>query len=75
MIGKLFKYAFMGILGLIALGVALAAVGLAIGLAVFALKVGVVVAIGYGVVKLIGAVNGKPKVPEISAEDRKWLES
>lgn len=74
MILKLMKYAVMGIVGLIAIGIGLAAVGIAFGLAVLALKIGVVVAIGYGVVKLIGG-RSKPKVPEISEADRKWLES
>lgn len=74
MIGKFFKYAFYGICAIIALSLGLAALGIAFGLAVLALKIGVVVAIGYGVVKLIGG-RSKPKQPEISAEDRKWLES
>ena len=74
MIGKIFKYLFIGVLACIGIGIAFAVLGLAVGLAVLALKIGVVVAIGYGVVKLIGG-NSKPKTPEISAEDRKWLES
>ena len=75
MILKILKYAVIGIAALIAIGLGLAAVGLAIGLAVFALKVGVVVAIGYGVVKLVGAGRSKTKEPQISDADRKWLES
>ena len=75
MIMKLVKYGIMGIAGLIAIGLGLAAVGIAFGLAVLALKIGIVVAIGYGVVKLIGGASSKPKTPEISEADRKWLES
>jgi hypothetical protein len=75
MIMKLVKYGIMGIAGLIAIGLGLAAVGIAFGLAVLALKIGIVVAIGYGVVKLIGGGSRKPKTPEISEADRKWLES
>ena len=74
MIGKVLKYLFIGILACMGIGIGLAVLGVALGLAMLALKIGVVVAIGYGVVKLIGG-NSKPKTPEISAEDRKWLES
>ena len=74
MIGKLLKFFVMGIAGLIAIGLAFAAIGLAFGLAVFALKIGVVVAIGYGVVKLIGGKK-TPAEPQISEADRRWLES
>lgn len=73
MIGKFFRYLVIGVAGLIAISLGLWAVGLAIGLAVLAIKVGVVVLIGYGVVKLLGV--GKSKTPEISDADRKWLES
>jgi len=73
MIGKFFKYVMIGIIGLIAIGVGLWAIGIAIGLAVLAIKIGVVVAIGYGVVRLLG--GGKKKSPQISESDRKWLES
>lgn len=74
MIGKIFKYFVMGVAALIAISLGLWAVGLAIGLAMLAIKVGVVVLIGYGVVKLVTG-SKKPKTPEISAEDKKWLES
>ena len=74
MIGKFFKYLFIGIVGLIAIGVGLWAVGLAIGLAFLAIKVGVIAAIGYGVYRLLGG-GKKPRTPEISEADRKWLES
>lgn len=74
MIGKLFKYAVMGVAAIIAISLGLWAVGVAIGLAMLAIKIGVVVLIGYGVVKLIGGSRGS-KTPEISEADRKWLES
>ena len=48
---------------------------LAFGLAVLALKIGVVVAIGYGVVKLVGGGRKKSAEPQISEADRRWLES
>jgi hypothetical protein len=73
MIGKFFKFIGIGILAIIGLGIALSILGVAIGLAVLAVKLGVIAAIGYGVYKLVG--GGKPKPPEISAEDRKWLNS
>jgi hypothetical protein len=75
MIGKILKFFVMGIAGLIAIGLGLAALGLAFGLAVLAIKIGVVVAIGYGVVKLVGGGKSKPKEPQISEADRRWLES
>ena len=75
MIGKMLKFFVMGIAGLIVIGLGLAAVGIAFGLAVLALKIGVVVAIGYGVVKLVGGGKKKPLEPQISEADRKWLES
>lgn len=74
MIGKILKYFVMGIAALIVISFGLWALGLAIGLALLAIKVGVVVLVGYGIVKLVGGKK-KPKQPEISAEDRKWLES
>jgi hypothetical protein len=73
MIGKFFKFVFIGILAIIGIGIGLSILGIALGLAVLAIKVGVVAAIGYGVYKMIG--GGKPKPPEISAEDKKWLNS
>ena len=75
MIGKMLKFFVMGIAGLIAIGLGLAALGLAFGLAVLAIKVGVVVAIGYGVVKLVGGGRKKSAEPQISEADRRWLES
>ena len=73
MIGKFFRFLIIGIAGIVAIALGMAAVGIAFGLAVLAIKIGVVVLIGYGVVKLLGV--GKKRVPEISSEDRKWLES
>lgn len=74
MIGTFFKYLVLGVVGIVAISLGLWAVGIAIGLALLAIKIGVVVLIGYGVVKLLG--GGKKKhEPQISAEDKKWLES
>lgn len=73
MIGKFFKFIVIGILAIIGISVGLTVLGLAVGLAVLAIKVGVVALVGYGVYRLLG--GGKPKPPEISAEDRKWLNS
>ena len=71
---KLFKYLVMGIAACIAIGLGLAVLGLAVGLATLAIKIGVVVLIGYGVVRLLG--GGKKKdAARISEADRKWLES
>ena len=73
MIGKIFKYTVAGLLALIGIGIAFSLIGFVVGLAV---KVGILAAIGFGVYKLIGG-GGPPKnrEREISAEDRKWLES
>ena len=70
MIGKIFKFMVIGFLALIGIGVAFSLIGIAIALAV---KLAVVGLVGFGIYKLIG--GGKPKPPEISAEDRKWLNS
>lgn len=70
MIGKIFKYLVIGFLAFIGVSIAFSLIGLAIALAI---KVAVIAAIGFGVYKLVG--GGKPKPPQISAEDRKWLES
>ncbi len=70
---KFFKYLVLGIAALIAISLGLTLLGFAFGLAVLAIKIGVVVLIGYGVVRL---VRGGPKsAPQISEADRKWLES
>ncbi|HEX6066885.1 MAG TPA: hypothetical protein VFZ04_21765 [Longimicrobiales bacterium] len=70
---KLFKYLVLGIAAIIALGLGLAVLGFAVGLATLAIKIGVVVLIGYGVVRLLG--GGKKRPPQLSEADRKWLES
>jgi hypothetical protein len=70
---KLFKYLVLGIAAIIALGLGLAVLGFAVGLATLAIKIGVVVLIGYGVVRLLG--GGKKRPPQLSDADRKWLES
>jgi hypothetical protein len=71
---KLLKYLVMGIAAIIAIGIGLSVLGLAIGLAAFAIKIGVVVLIGYGVVRLLSG-RKKHDSPQISEADRKWLES
>jgi hypothetical protein len=71
---KLFKYLVMGIAGIIAISIGFAVLGLAVGLATLAIKIGVVVLIGYGVVRLLG--GGKKKdADRISEADRRWLNS
>lgn len=71
---KFFKYLVIGIAGLIAISIGFAVLGIAFGLAMLAIKIGVVVLIGYGVVRLFG--GGRPKhEPQLSEADRKWLES
>ncbi|MGQ0815508.1 MAG: hypothetical protein ACT4O1_13805 [Gemmatimonadota bacterium] len=74
MIGTIFKYIVIGVLAVVGVGIALSLLGIAFGLAMLAIKVGVVVLIGYGVVKLLGG-GKKAKQPEISEADRRWLES
>lgn len=71
---KFLKYIVYGIAGLIAIGIGFAVLGLALGLATLAIKIGVVALIGYGVVKLLGGI-GRKKEPQLSDADRKWLES
>lgn len=71
MITKFFKYAVVGILALLGIGIAFSLIGIVVGLAV---KVGILAAIGYGVYKLVGG-SSKPAERQISAEDKKWLES
>jgi hypothetical protein len=71
---KFFKYLVLGIAGLIAIGIGMAVLGLAVGLATLAIKIGVVVLIGYGVVRLLGGGKKKDE-PRLSEADRKWLES
>ncbi len=79
MLGSIIKFFVIGLLAIAGLGIALGLLGAVFGFAVFMvsllLKVGVVAAIGYGAVKLFQAVTGRGKEKQISAEDRKWLES
>ena len=71
---KFFKYLILGMAALVGIGVGLAILGIALSLAVVALKIGVVVLVGYGVVKLFSL--GKTSTePQLSEADRKWLES
>lgn len=72
MIGKIFKFIVIGFLALIGIGIAFSLIGFAIALAV---KVAILGAIGFGVYKLVGGGKSKPKEPQISEADRKWLES
>jgi hypothetical protein len=72
MISSLLTFLIIGFLAIVVLGVAMTAIGMALGLAGFLLfKVAPIVLIGYFAVKLIG--GRKPK--QISDEDRKWLNS
>jgi hypothetical protein len=71
MISTLLTFLIVGIVGVLVLGVILSVVGLALGLAGFLLfKVLPLVAIGYVVMRLLA-----PRQKQLSAEDRKWLES
>ncbi len=71
---SLLKYLILGILALVALTVVLKVVGVVVGLGIALLVVGgPILLVGYGVSKLLG--HRRNKVPEISEEDRRWLES
>jgi hypothetical protein len=70
----LFKFLVIGVAAIVAIGLGLTVLGLAFGLLTLAIKVGVVVLIGYGVVRLLGFGKNK-NAPQISDADRKWLES
>ena len=74
MITKIFKYAIVGILALFAIGIAFSLIGIVVGLAI---KVAVLAAVGYGAYRLLGGGGSKkpPAERELSAEERKWLES
>jgi len=78
MLGSILKFFLIGLLALAGVGIALGVLGAVFGVAVFLtallLKVGVIAAVGYGAFYVFRAVTGK-KPKEISAEDRKWLES
>jgi predicted lipid-binding transport protein (Tim44 family) len=71
---KFFKYLFIGLAACMAIGVGMVVLGLALGLAAFAIKIGVIALVGYGVVKLISGLKKKDE-PRLSEADRKWLES
>ncbi len=79
MFGSILKFFLIGLLAIAGLGIALgvlgAVFGVAVALAALVLKVAVIGAIGYGAVALFRAVTGRGKEKQISAEDRKWLES
>lgn len=73
MVASLLKFLVAGIVAVAVLGVVLSVVGMAIGLAAFLLfKVLPLIAIGYVVMRLVAP---KQKYRELSAEDRKWLDS
>lgn len=74
MLASLLTFLLVGLVGLVVIGVALAAIGVVfsvtLGLAAFLLfKVAPIVLLGYVIVRLM-----KPKRRQISAEDQKWLE-
>ncbi len=71
---KIFKYLVIGVAACVAIGLGLTLLGLAFGLLTLAIKVGVVVLLGYGVVRLLGGGKKKDSA-QISESDRKWLES
>ncbi len=79
MLGSIIKFFVIGLLAIAGLGIALGLLGAVFGVAVFLagllLKVGVIAALGYGAYHVFRAVTGKGRTKEISAEDRKWLES
>lgn len=75
MLASLLTFLLVGLVGLVVIGVALAVIGVVfsvtLGLAAFLLfKVAPIMLIGYVIVRLL-----RPKQRQISAEDRKWLES
>ena len=69
MIANLFKYLIIGVCAIFAFKLAIAAIGVAFGLAVVAVPA---VVIGWVAYKLLG---GSKKSNQISEADRKWLES
>lgn len=72
MLSTLLTFLIVGIVAVAVLGVVLSVVGLALGLAaVLLFKVLPLVLIGYVVMRLLAPRKHK----ELSAEDRKWLES
>jgi hypothetical protein len=71
MISTLLTVLLIGIVALVTLSVVGAVLGLAFGLIAFLLfKVAPIMLVGYVVLRLI-----KPKPKQLSAEDRRWLES
>ena len=70
MIANVFKYIVIGIVAIIALRIAL---GLAFGLIGLLIACIPLLLVGFVVYKVIGPK--KPKTPEISEADRRWLES
>ncbi len=74
MLSAIIKFFLIGLLAIVGVGVAFALFGLAFAAVALLVKVAVIAAIGYGAYHVFRAITGKrPK--EISAEDRKWLES
>jgi hypothetical protein len=74
MIGALLTFFAVGLVALVVAGVVLAVVGTVLGLA-FAIipllfKVGLVMLVGWGVLKLLSKRNDR----SLSASDRRWLE-
>lgn len=74
MIGALLGFFAVGLVTLIVAGVVLAVVGtvftLAFALVPLVLKLGVIMMIGWGVLKVIDSRNSR----RLSAADRQWLE-
>lgn len=71
MISSLLTFLLVGFAALIVIGVALSLIGALVGLAFTLLfKVAPILLIGYIVLRLLA-----PKQKQLSAEDRRWLES
>ncbi len=75
MLGAIIKFFVIGLLAIAALGIAAALFGVAIAAVALLFKVAVIGLIGYGAYHVFRALTGKSRPKEISAEDRKWLES
>ncbi len=70
---SLLKYLILGLLAIVALTVVLKVVGVVVGIGLALLiTVGPILLVGYGVSRLLGH---KRQAPQISEEDRRWLES
>ncbi len=74
MLSAIIKFFLIGLLAIVGVGMAFALFGLAFAAVALLVKVAVIAAIGYGAYHVFRAVTGK-RNKEISAEDRKWLES